>query len=152
MNRLPSPVFMGFPGGPDSKEYTCNVGDLGSISGLGRFPWMLDRRMGSDVSHSSILAWRIPMDRGVGQKLPAWERLCPFRRQWLGAQNLPAHLSAAALQAFERVFRRVTCPRATEVGGGMQLGFQVSLKWVVLELVFELPLRSLKRAVTHHLF
>lgn len=87
-----------------------------------------------------------------GQKLPAWERLCPFRRQWLGAQNLPVHLSAAALQAFERVFRRVTCPRATEVGGGMQLGFQVSLKWVVLELVFELPLRSLKRAVTHHLF
>ena len=30
---------MGFPGGSDSKEYTCNVGDLGSISGLGRFPW-----------------------------------------------------------------------------------------------------------------
>jgi len=30
---------MGFPCGSDDKESTCNVGDLGSIPGLGRFPW-----------------------------------------------------------------------------------------------------------------
>ena len=29
---------MGFPGGLDSKESACNVGDLGSIPGLGRSP------------------------------------------------------------------------------------------------------------------
>ena len=29
---------VGFPGGSDSKESACNVGDLGSIAGLGRFP------------------------------------------------------------------------------------------------------------------
>ena len=29
----------GFPGGSDGKESACNVGDLGSIPGLGRFPW-----------------------------------------------------------------------------------------------------------------
>ena len=29
---------MGFPGGSDGKEYTCNVEDLGSIPGLGRSP------------------------------------------------------------------------------------------------------------------
>ena len=29
---------LGFPGGSDSKESTCNLGDLGSISGSGRFP------------------------------------------------------------------------------------------------------------------
>ena len=28
----------GFPGGSDSKESTCNVGELGSIPGLGRSP------------------------------------------------------------------------------------------------------------------
>ena len=28
----------GFPGGSDGKESTCNVGDLGSIPGLGRSP------------------------------------------------------------------------------------------------------------------
>ena len=27
-----------FPGGSDSKESACNVGDLGSIPGLGRSP------------------------------------------------------------------------------------------------------------------
>ena len=29
---------MAFPGGSDSKEYACNVGDLGLIPGLGRSP------------------------------------------------------------------------------------------------------------------
>ena len=29
---------MGFPGGSDGKESACNVGDLGSNPGLGRFP------------------------------------------------------------------------------------------------------------------
>ena len=28
----------GFPGGSDGKEFACNVGDLGSILGLGRYP------------------------------------------------------------------------------------------------------------------
>ena len=36
----------GFPGGSDSKESTCNVGDLGTIPGLGRFPW---RRAGQST-------------------------------------------------------------------------------------------------------
>ena len=30
--------FLGFPGGSDSKESAHNMGDLGSIPGLGRFP------------------------------------------------------------------------------------------------------------------
>ena len=29
---------MGFPHGSDGKESACNVGDLGSIPGLGRYP------------------------------------------------------------------------------------------------------------------
>ena len=36
--RLPTPVFLGFPGGSAGKESTCHVGDLGSIPGLGRSP------------------------------------------------------------------------------------------------------------------
>ena len=35
-DRLSTPVFLGFPGGSDSKESACSVGDLGSIPGLGR--------------------------------------------------------------------------------------------------------------------
>ena len=37
-DRLPTSVFLGFPGGSDSKEFPCNVGDLGLIPGLGRSP------------------------------------------------------------------------------------------------------------------
>ena len=37
-DKLPTPVFLGFPGGSAGKEPACNVGDLGSIPGLGRSP------------------------------------------------------------------------------------------------------------------
>ena len=37
-NRLPTAVFMAFPGGSDGKESTCSAGNLGSIPGLGRSP------------------------------------------------------------------------------------------------------------------
>ena len=38
IDRLLTPVFLGFTGGSDGKESTCNVGDLGLILGLGRSP------------------------------------------------------------------------------------------------------------------
>ena len=37
-DRLPTPVFLGFPGGSDGIESACNAGDLGSIPGLRRSP------------------------------------------------------------------------------------------------------------------
>ena len=37
-DRLPTPVFLGFPGGSAGIEFTCNAGVLGSIPGLGRSP------------------------------------------------------------------------------------------------------------------
>ena len=37
-DRLPTPVFLGFPGGSDDKESAHNAGDLSSIPGLGRYP------------------------------------------------------------------------------------------------------------------
>ena len=36
--RLPTPVFLGFPCGSAGKESACNVGDMGLIPGLGRYP------------------------------------------------------------------------------------------------------------------
>ena len=36
--QAPTPVFLGFPGGSAGKEPACNVGDMGSIPGLGRSP------------------------------------------------------------------------------------------------------------------
>ena len=37
-DRLPTPVFLGFPGGFDGKESACSAGDLGSVPRLGRSP------------------------------------------------------------------------------------------------------------------
>ena len=37
-DRLPTPVFLGFPCGWAGKEAACNAGDLGSIPGLARSP------------------------------------------------------------------------------------------------------------------
>ena len=48
--KAPTPIFLGFPGGSDGKECTCNVGDLGSIPG---FWGSLKETM---ATHSSILA------------------------------------------------------------------------------------------------
>ena len=49
--------------GSDSKQSVCNVGDMGSIPG-----WedLLEKGM---ATHSSILTWRIPMDRGAWQAI-----------------------------------------------------------------------------------
>ena len=45
---------MSFPGSSAGKESTCNVGDLGLSPGSER---PLEKGL---VTHSSILAWRIP--------------------------------------------------------------------------------------------
>jgi len=37
-DRLPTPMFLGFPGGSAGKESTCNARDLGLIPGLERSP------------------------------------------------------------------------------------------------------------------
>ena len=48
---------MGIHGGSDGKETTCNAGDLGWIPGM---QGPLKAYM---VTHSNILAWRIPMEK-----------------------------------------------------------------------------------------
>ena len=53
------PVFLGFPGGSDSKESAYNVGDLGLIPGLGRSS---GGEHGNPLQYSR---WRISMDRGT---------------------------------------------------------------------------------------
>ena len=51
---------LGFPGGSDGKESACYAGDLGLIPGSGRSPGE------GMVTHSSILAWRIPWTKEPG--------------------------------------------------------------------------------------
>ena len=60
-DRLPTPVFLGFPGGSDGKESTWNAGDLGLIPGLGRSP---GEENGYPLQYSCL---ENSMNRGVGQ-------------------------------------------------------------------------------------
>ena len=59
MPLTPTPVFLGFPGGSDSKETSCNAGDLGSIPGSGRSP---GERNGSLLQYSGL---ENSVDRGT---------------------------------------------------------------------------------------
>ena len=52
---------MGFPGGIDGNESTCNAGDLGSVLESGRSSG------GGNSSPLSILAWRIPWTEEPGR-------------------------------------------------------------------------------------
>ena len=60
-DRLPTPVFLSFPGGSVGKESACHVGDLGSILG-----WKDHLEKGT-ATHSGILAWRIPRREEPGR-------------------------------------------------------------------------------------
>ena len=55
-------MFLSFPGSSDGEESACNEGDLG---------WEDPLQEGM-ATHSSILAWRIPMDRGTWPASP-WD-------------------------------------------------------------------------------
>ena len=57
---VPCGLREGFPAGLVGKEPTCNAGGTGSIPGLGR---LLEEGV---VTHSSILAWRIPQTEEPG--------------------------------------------------------------------------------------
>ena len=59
-DRLPTPVFLGFPGGSDDKESACNAGDM--VRSLG---WENPLEEGKAI-HSSILTWRIPWTEEPG--------------------------------------------------------------------------------------
>ena len=52
------------PGDSDGKGSVCNVGDQGSIPGLGRSPGE------GNGYHSSILAWGIPWKEEPGRLQP----------------------------------------------------------------------------------
>ena len=52
-----------FPGSSNGKESACSVGDPGSIPGSERSP-ALEKEM---ITHSSILAWRIPWTEEPGR-------------------------------------------------------------------------------------
>ena len=65
-DKLPTPVFLGFPGGSDGKESACNAGDLDSIPVSGR-------STGEGISYPLQSSWASLVAQLV-KNLPAmWE-------------------------------------------------------------------------------
>ena len=61
-DRLPTPGFLGFPGGSAGKESACNAGDLGLIPGLGRSP---EEGKGYPLQYSGLENSMDCVDHGV---------------------------------------------------------------------------------------
>ena len=70
------PCIRGFPGDSVVKNPPANVGDAGSISGLGR---SLGEGNGT---HSSILAWEIPCTEELGGLKSMW-----LQKSWTRLSN-----------------------------------------------------------------
>ena len=66
-DRLPTSVFLGFPGGSDGKESACNAGDQGSLPKLERSPVVGN---GTPLQYSCL---ENSMGRG------AWQSMGPQR-------------------------------------------------------------------------
>ena len=89
-DRLPTPVFLGFLAGSDGIESTCSVRDLGRSLGSED---SLERGLATD---SSILAWRIPTDRG------AWQSVHGITKSWTWLSNCAHSKTAEFFQRLKR--------------------------------------------------
>ena len=65
MDRLPTPLFLGFSCGSAGKESTCNAGDSGLIPGLGR-------SAGEGIVHPLQYSWASHVAQLV-KNLPAMQ-------------------------------------------------------------------------------
>ena len=102
--RLPTPVFLGFPCGSAGKESTRNVGDLGSIPGLGRPPgegkgcpllysWaflvaqLVKNPPAMQETWVQSLGWEDPLEKGKAthSRILAWRT--PWTVESMGSQS-----------------------------------------------------------------
>ena len=71
-------VYVGFPGGSAGEESTCNVGDPGSIPGLGR-------SAGDGIGYPLQYSWASLVAQLVKNPPAVWETWVgkiPWRRAW----------------------------------------------------------------------
>ena len=81
--RLPTPVFLGFPGGSAGKESACNAGNSGSTPGLGR---PAGEGVGYPLQYSwaSLVAQKVNNPPAIGEiGFNPWVGKIPWRRERL---------------------------------------------------------------------
>ena len=80
--RLPTPVFLGFPGGSAGKESASTAGDLGSIPGSGRSP---GEGKGCPLQYPGL---ENPMDCIIYGVAESWTRLSGFHFHFTACRAL----------------------------------------------------------------
>ena len=93
-DRLPTPVFLGFPCGSSGKESTCNAGDLGLIPGLGRSP---GEGKGHPLQYSGL---ENSMDCIVHGAAKSWTWLNAFHFHFPGQHSWPQGGGFALISGF----------------------------------------------------
>jgi len=76
-DRVPTPIYLGFSGGSDSKESNCNAGDLGLIPGLWTSPGVGN---GNPLQYSCLE--NLHGQRNLAGYSP-WGRKGPDMTKWL---------------------------------------------------------------------
>ena len=84
--RLPTPVFLGFPGGSDGKESTCSAEDVGSIPELGRSP---GEGNGYPLQYSGL---EKSMDCVVHRVKKNWTQLSDFHFHLFSFKSVYTHI------------------------------------------------------------
>ena len=87
-DRLPTPVFLGFPGGSAEKESACNAEDLGLMPGLGRSP---GGGKGYPLQYSGLensMEPGRPQSMGVTEKLDMTKHVHTHMNSIMEQQNL----------------------------------------------------------------
>ena len=96
-DRLPAPVFWGFPGGSEGKESACNAWDLDSFSELGISPG------GGQATHQYLC-----LENPHGQRRLMEDSLCGVK-----GSDTAEQLSTGIT---DNTGRRIACPLGSDVG------------------------------------
>ena len=88
--------WWGFPGGSEVKVFACNVGDLGSIPGLGRSP---GGGNGNPLQYSCLeIPWAEELDRvqsmGSGRVRHDWTTECTHTHRYICPTTTKAGMNA----------------------------------------------------------
>ena len=118
-DRLPTPVFLGFPGVSADKESAYSVGDLGLIPGLGRSP---GEGKGYSLQYSGL---ENSMDHGVAESR-TWLSVFHFFHFW---EDPPRRGNGYPLQ-YSCLGNARGAWRATAHGVTKQLGWLIN--WMTM--------------------
>ena len=111
--RLPTPVFLGFPGSSAGQEFPCNAGNLGPIPGLGRSP---GEGSGCSLQSSGLKSSMDCIVRGVGH---VWETFTSLEERLLQClRYIRSKVAVGGLFIFwATCYPRVTSPLLLTAGG-----------------------------------